>query len=109
MTLPSNIIIQDHEVDLDVWLKEKRLKILVHKSNLGWRATFNCSYSVEGAPAGPLSGDDAFTAVLHFVNWMFGAELSTNLPGEPVPRFTEDSIRRAVAHAAHTDPTRSAQ
>jgi hypothetical protein len=105
--MTSNIIIQDHEVDLDDWLKQKKLTILVHQSNTGWQATFNVFFSVEGAPAGPVGGSDALTAVRHFVNGLFGARLSTNLPGEIVPRFNQESIAKAVARAGHTAPKNS--
>jgi hypothetical protein len=109
----SNIVIIEREEDLQAWLEKRGLTILVRKTNLGWRATFQQQFAVTGVPAGPVSGNDPAQAVTHFVNWLFGAELSlsraptgcsTAIP-EIVPRFT--GIEEAVASAQHSrqEPT----
>ena len=102
----SNIIIQDHEEDLNVWLKTHTIMILVSQSNSGWTASFNraTAIHVEATTPGPRPGETPLQAVQYLADWLFGCKFSRTEPLGVVPRFTQESIARAVARAQHTDP-----
>lgn len=105
----SNIIIQDHEVDLDEWLKSHDVRIHLRQLDEGWGATLEGHLHVETPGPCASCGGTPLEAAERLVRWMTGSRISGTGPLGYVPRFNQESVVRAVVNAQHTDPKRLAQ
>jgi hypothetical protein len=102
----SNVIVHNHDEDLNEWLKAHDVRIHVRETKSGWNSSLEGALHVETHGPCNSSGRTPLEAVQQLVSWMTGCRFNRTGPLGFVPSFSQDSISRAVTMAQYTDPAR---